>query len=146
MKIITTGVMITGFVLFGLVSGCSKKSDEQKVADAKAEVVDATQNVVEAINHEEWVRFKTESETKITNNDRIIAEYKTKMTMTSGKLRAKYDKKIDELELKNKTLKTKLSEYKESGKSAWEQFKGEYNRDIDELGLALNAFVVDNKK
>jgi hypothetical protein len=69
-----------------------------------------------------------------------------RMTTAGGKLHADYDKKIDALEQKNKELKVKLSEYKDSGKNAWEQFKSEFSHDMDALGAALKDFTVDNKK
>ncbi|MDY0151153.1 MAG: hypothetical protein RBS43_02630 [Candidatus Cloacimonas sp.] len=95
---------------------------------------------------DEWQAFKAEKETQIAANDKIIADYKVKMTNSKGKLLAAYDKKIDVLEAKNKELKAKLDGYKDEGKDSWEKFKSEFNRDTDELGTALKNFTVNNKK
>jgi hypothetical protein len=152
----SSSVVAIGFVSLALLMGCSRSSD-QKIADAKAKVVEATKDVKEAVvdaqsdaqqsaAREEWLKYKSEAEAKITANDKIVAEYKAKMTTTSGKLHAMYDKRVDALEKKNKELKTKLDEYKDSGKNTWEQFTREFNHDMDELGKALKDFVVDNKK
>jgi hypothetical protein len=144
-------VLVMGFVSLALLMGCSRTS-EQKVADAKADVVVAKQDVKDAVAdaqteaREEWLSFKGEAEAKIAATEKSIADYKVKMTTASGKLHANYDKKIDALEQKNKELKTKLSEYKDSGKTAWEQFKIEFSHDMDALGTALKDFSVDNKK
>lgn len=130
-------------------TGCKKSADE-KLAEAKMQENLAEQNVEAARMNanavDEWQAFKAEQEAKIAANDKIIEEYKAKMTNTKGKLVASYDKKIDELEAKNKELKSKLNDYKEEGKDAWEKFKSEFNNDIDELGSALKSFTVDNKK
>jgi hypothetical protein len=144
-------VVVIGFVSLVLLMSCSRSSN-QKVADAKANVIAAKQDLKDAVADaqaaakEEWLNFKNEAEAKIEANDKIVAEYKTKMTTTNGKLRAQYDKKIDALEKKNKVLKVKLDEYQDSGKNAWEQFKSEFTHDMDELGTALKDFTVDNKK
>jgi cell division protein FtsB len=145
-----------GFGLLVVLASCSK-SPEQKVSDAKADVVVAKEDVKvaeanaqlkaeENAAREEWLKFKYEKEAIIAVNDTIITNYKAKMTYTSGKLRAKYDKNIDSLELRNKELKTKLNDYKDNGKNAWDKFKGEFNHDIDQLGTALKGFTVDSKK
>ena len=132
-----------------MISAC-KKSADQKLADAQVNEAVADQNVTDAQAKanatDDWQAFKAEAETKITANDKIIADYKVKMTNAKGKLLASYDKKIDALELKNKALRTKLYDYKDDGKGSWEKFKSEFNSDIDELGTSLKNFAVDNKK
>ena len=145
-------VLITAFVSLALIMGCSKTA-EQKVADAKADVVVAKQDVKDAVSdaqasaqREEWLAFKGEAEIRIAVNDKSIAEYKVKMTTSDGKQRAKYDMRIDALEQRNKALKAKLEIYPDSGKNTWEQFKSEFSHDMDELGSALKDFAVDNKK
>jgi len=144
-------VVVMGFVSLALLMGCSRSSD-QKVEDAKAHAVAAKQDVKDAVAdaqaaaREEWLNFKSAAEAKIEANNKIIAEYKAKMTTANGKLQAQYDKKIDALEEKNKELKAKLDAYQDSGKDAWEQFKSEFSHDMDALGTALKDFTVDNKK
>lgn len=145
-----------GLVFLTALSGCSR-TPAQKVTDAKANVEAAKENVRTAeadaqlkaeqnAAREEWLVFKRDKEAIIAANDTVIANYKAKMTYTSGKLRDKYDRNIDSLELKNKELKAKLNDYKDSGKNAWEQFKGEFNHDMDQLGTALKGFSLDSKK
>lgn len=55
-----------------------------------------------------------------------------------------YKSRIDALELKNQELKSRLEAY-EKNQSNWETFKREFNHDMDELGVALADFTVDNK-
>ncbi|MBL0063003.1 MAG: hypothetical protein IPP40_16355 [bacterium] len=148
-KIVTFVFALASMAMF---MGCSQTS-EQKLADAKANVVDLKQDVkvavadqTEAARQVEWLNFKSNAEIKIISNDKAIADYKVSMTGTNGKRRANYNKKIDALELKNKELKAKLLNYPESGKSSWEQFKNEFNHDMDELGSALKDFAVNNEK
>jgi len=71
----------------------------EKVADAKADVAAAKQDVKEAVAdartdaeksaaREEWLKFKSLAEARIAANDKIVADYRGKMTAAGGKLRA----------------------------------------------------------
>jgi chaperonin cofactor prefoldin len=126
-------------ILLAWTLGCKKNNDKEL---AEAQLIEANKAAAEM----EWQTFKAEQEAKIAANELIVADYKAKMTNSKGKLLAAYDKKVEELELKNKELKTKLDNYTDEGKDSWEKFKSEFNRDISELGEALKNFGVDNKK
>jgi hypothetical protein len=135
-------IILICLLTLAVFMSCNKASDK-KVAEAQnnAEALEA-QNVAE----KDWMEFKTTVEALIAVNEKTIADYKVKMTDTNGKLKASYDKKIDALELKNKEMKAKLNNYKNDGKTDWEQFKSEFNKDMDNLGTSLKGFVVDSKK
>lgn len=135
-----------GFASLTLFTGCSRTASE-KIADAKANVVVAKDAVADAqaAAREDWLKFKSEGEAKITANERIIAEYKVKMATADGKLRAKYDKKMDVLEARNQELTAKLDNYEDAGKSTRENFKSEFNHDLDGLGTALKDITTDDK-
>ena len=143
--------MVAGVVSLTLTVGCSR-TPEQKVADAKADLKEVVHDLKDAVAdgqdaaREEWTKFRDGYEAKIEANDKVVAEYKARMTTADGKLQEKFDKKIDDLERRNRVLKAKLNDYKSDGKSAWEQFKSEFSHDMDELGTALKDFTVDNKK
>jgi len=142
---------VTGICMLVILVGCSKSTD-QKLADAKANVKAAQEEVAEAVEtvadaaQDEWTAFKLDAEAKIEANDKSVSAYKDRMKTSNGDMQAKYDKKIDDLEKANKKLKAKLADYKDDGKSNWAQFKTEFNHDMDELGSALKSFTVDNKK
>ena len=52
-------------------------------------------------------------------------------------------KRIDSLEEQNKELISRMDNY-DRGKSDWETFKLEFNRDVDRLGVSLAKFTVKN--
>jgi len=56
-----------------------------------------------------------------------------------------YEKRIANLEEKNKNLQLKLDGY-ETNQSDWESFKSEFKHDMDEFGQAFRDITVDNKK
>ena len=47
---------------------------------------------------------------------------------------------------KNSDLKMKLDNYKAEGKENWKKFKIEFNRDMEELGIAFKDLTVKNVK
>ena len=56
-----------------------------------------------------------------------------------------YEKKITDLELQNKEMRSRLVAY-ENSQSNWETFRREFNHDMDAIGQALKDLTVDNKK
>ncbi len=133
----------------------SCQSSTQKVDNAEAKVEEAKQDLkevqqdanaqaVKAANREEWQLFKTESETKIRNNEAMIADIKVKKKGTGKTLDAVYTKNIETLEQRNKDLKNKIDSY-DKNRSDWEAFKREFNHDMDEFGKAFRDLTVNNK-
>ena len=85
----------------------------------------------------EWQQFKSDAELKISANEKSINEFKAKMKTEGTKFKAKYEKEVAVLERKNIELKKKISEYKYEGKDNWEEFKREFNHDLDVVGNAI---------
>jgi hypothetical protein len=61
------------------------------------------------------------------------------MKSTSDKFKAKYENQVLTLEQKNIELKKKLNEYKYEGKDKWEEFKRDFNADVDVVGNAIKG-------
>jgi hypothetical protein len=120
----------------------------ENVEDAKEELKEAQQEAhteaVKVANAEEWNAFKTESEVKIKDNQIRIDELKVKMKKPGQTFDAMYAKNIENLEQKNRDLKTRIGAY-ETNQSDWESFKREFNHDMDEVGQALRDLTVNNK-
>lgn len=136
-----------------VLSACSSPEQKEaaaqdKVQDAKEELntVQANTNAEEqkAASIEEWKLFKSDTEIRIGNNEKRIAELKDKMKKPGKTLDPLYKSRIDALELKNQELKSRLEAY-EKNQSNWETFKREFNHDMDELGVALSDLTVNNK-
>jgi hypothetical protein len=118
------------------------KEERKDVVEAKKDLKEAQKD-----SASEYQKFKTESELKIKNNEKRLAELKVKQAKMNEKDRAIYLKKVNKLEQKNADLKMKLTNYKNNeGQTKWMSFKTEFNHDMNELGRALKDFTVDNKK
>lgn len=137
-----------------IFSSCN--TPEKQVEQASANVEEATENVQaaqeelkeakteEQMANEEWMTYKEEQEAKIRENEDMIAVYRE--MEKDSKYKAKYRKKIDELEQKNKEMKIRIGEYKRSTKEKWDAFKREFSHDMEELGSSLKDIGKDNVK
>lgn len=135
-------------------TGC--KSPDEKVAaaedkvenakeDLKEEVKDANADAVKKANAEEWKEFKTRSNEEIKDNEKKIAEIRVKLKKPGKLLDPIYEKRIANLEEKNRDLQAKLDGY-ETNQSDWESFKAEFKHDMDEFGKAFKDITVNNEK
>lgn len=142
------------FVAGTIFTSCQSTSQKQEAA--QADVRDARQDLNEAqkdanalaqevATAEEWEIFKNESEIKIRENEVRINELNAKMKKPGEVFDEVYAKRIENLELQNKEMRTRLTDY-EKNQGNWASFKREFNHDMDELGTALKDLTVDNKK
>jgi hypothetical protein len=81
-------------------------------------------------------------EEKISVYEKIIAEFKARISKEKKENIAKYEKTIAELEQKAGDMKKKLEDFKVEGKDKWDSFKLKFDHDMDELGKALKNFTV----
>lgn len=147
--------LIAAVIAIGTIFlGC--QSNEKKLDNSREEVHEAEQELNQAqqevaketkkeVVNEEWNAYKFEALEKINKNEIRIAELKVKKAKKGELLDPLYEKRIENLELKNAELAAKIDKY-ESEQSDWEKFKREFNHDMDELGNALQDFDKDNAK
>jgi len=141
----------TAFIISGVaLTSCGSAEDQ-----ARNDVKDAQENVVDA--QADLNKANAEYEAEIDNyrhtmaerydaNDRAIADLRANIDKQRKETREEYRKRIATLEEKNRELKAKMTDYKADGKDKWENFKTEFNHDMDELGNALNDMGKDNVK
>jgi hypothetical protein len=129
--------VVVGCMAGLFLTGCDKKS-EQKVEGAKQELKDAKADYLA-----EWQKFKIESEAQIKANEDRIDAYQEKMEKAGHKAKANYKEAIAELKQKNRELKKKLDEYEDQGESKWQEFKTNFNRDMDKVGNTMKDLFKD---
>ena len=136
-----------------MLTGCQSSAEKmdaanQNVEDAREDLKEAKEDAhaeaVKVANAEEWSAFKTESEVKINDNQKRIDELRAKMKKPGQTFDAMYAKNIENLEERNRDLKTRIGAY-ETNQSDWESFKREFNHDMNEVGQALRDLTVNNK-
>ncbi|MBA4239498.1 MAG: peptidase M23 [Sphingobacteriaceae bacterium] len=139
-------IAITALVAGTSITSCD--SSTKKVEEAAVKVDEASADLTDAKKefNEEYIKFQLESEERMIENDRQIAELKANKTQLKKEAKADYDKAIKDIEEKNSALRVKMNEYKEEGNDKWESFKREFNHDMDELGKSLKDLTTNNAK
>lgn len=134
---------LTTLMAGAMLTSC--QSSATKVEKAQDKVVEAKQDLNQALQ-DSIRQFKTESENKISNYEKIIAEFRTKIAKEKKVNKLKYEKKLAELDQRNSELKKKLADYKDEEHTKWRIFKAEYNHDMDELGKSFKNLTIKNVK
>ncbi|MFI5148836.1 MAG: hypothetical protein ACHQRM_03820 [Bacteroidia bacterium] len=130
---ITTAMLITA----ALCTGCESRSE--KVENAEKGVANAQKDLTQA--NEEYLAdiqlSRTQADARAAANDSSIARFRARISKEKKETRVAYEKKIAELDAKNKDLKKEIDEYKAAGKDDWEKFKIRFNKDVTTFGDAF---------
>jgi hypothetical protein len=130
-----------------LLPGCDTPAEN--VGDAKEDLAKAQEKLAEAredsLKTANWEAFKSASEDQIAINDVNIAELKSRKGPKGESMDPKYIEQVNILEARNKALKERIDFY-EKYNSNWEEFKREFNHDLEELSKTMKEITVDNKK
>ncbi len=148
--VLLTTALITIIIFTGCQSLAQKEKDAQaKVQEAKQDLIKAQNNLkiddIKKAGREEWKQFRSDAEMKIKKTEMRMAELKLRMKKQDASFNAVFEKRMDELELKNKELKTRIGNY-ENKQNDWYSFKLEFNHDMDVLAEALKDITGNNKK
>ena len=145
MKNATINFAVLVFMAGTLLTGC-RTTSEQKADNAEEDVRDAKEELREARAEyrAEWRAFRIESEQKIEANEKKIEAFKERMENAGPERKAKYGRRVADLEQKNRDLRRNLAEYRDEGRSRWEQFKSNFKRDMDGIGETMNDLFKSN--
>ncbi len=136
----------TVIILFNSCKSPAEDKETTNTDEVKENLVEAKESLDKA--KKEYVlryqAFKLESDNKISENEKVIAELKAKVKMESNAAKQDFEKELTVLEQKNQSLKEKMSYYKDEGDDKWESFKMEFNQDMDSLGQALKDLTKNN--
>ena len=92
-------------------------------------------------------KFKARAQEQIRENEQKISELKKKKKEDTQEIVEKYNKRVAELEEKNAELRSRIANYDTNKKGQkWDTFRREFDRDMKELGQALNDLGKDNVK
>ncbi|MBP8967360.1 MAG: hypothetical protein KBG33_08215 [Paludibacteraceae bacterium] len=141
-------ITLACIVAMEIISCSSPKQKAENLENAKENLINAQDDLDKAVldSTNEYDRYKIESEAKLKANDLKIAELKVKMKADKLEIRTKYEKQLNELEMKNAKLKTNIEDYKETDKNKWEIFKSNLNKEIEDIGKAITKMTEENQK
>lgn len=139
LTVLTIGVITTSCNL----STQKPENDKVKVEDEKNELVVVAKDRSKAL--EDSIKlFKEQSDLKIADYEKIIAELKEKRKLEKKEANTDYEKVLAELEQQNRDLKKRLDAFNDVNQQNWISFKTEFNHDIDKLGKAFKDITVNN--
>lgn len=135
-------------VILMVVVLLSCDSSTKNVQDAKDNVIEANENLDKAneVHSADVEAYKAIIAEKIEANNQQIIAFKEKIAKEDKITKEDFKKLVDEVEERNNLLLDKLNNYKINGKSNWEVFKIEFNRDMKELGEAFRDLSIKNVK
>jgi uncharacterized protein YPO0396 len=85
-------------------------------------------------------KYKKQTSDRIAANQKSINEFNKRIVTEKKQAKVADQKKIAELEAKNKDMEKRMDDYQADGKENWEAFKSEFGKDMDELGNAFANF------
>jgi hypothetical protein len=128
------------FVIAMIVSVASCNSPEQKMENAKKDVVDANEALDKA--NAEYLadidKTRRETHLKIVANEKNIQQFNKRIEKEKAEAKADYKKRIAELDAKNYDLKLRMENYKAQGQDDWATFKHDFNKEMNDLLIALD--------
>ena len=143
---IAVAMLIAGTTFTSCRSSSKKVEDAQdKVEAAQDKVAEAKEELNQVIK-DSILQFKKESDAKIEAHEKSIAEFKTRIANEKKENKAKYEKRLAELELKNTDMKKRLDEYQAKGKEDWETFKDEFTKDMEALNESFRELAATHTK
>lgn len=146
--VIALASFATVAVFFTSCDNNNNKYSSERAEDAAEDLRDAKKDLDEA-QREYTIKyndFKREMDNKITENDKAIAALKADVRERNAEAKANWNTAVNDLERKNQSLKDRINDYKADGNANWDEFKREFNHDLDRLGEALKDMTQNNVK
>jgi hypothetical protein len=144
----------TGAAMLSTFTSCGTSSRD-KLDNAKEDVKDAEQDLAESKKElreanddyqKEVGIYRLDIAKKIVVNNENIEGLKKMIQNEPKESKLKLELRVVELEQKNKDLKVKMDNYQANQRDTWEDYKNEFNRDMEELGSALKDLGKKNVK
>jgi phosphoenolpyruvate-protein kinase (PTS system EI component) len=140
----TTLMTVIAFGMTSLFMGCEAPTD--KVNNSRENVAEAQRNLADAKRElkTDLENFRRETEVQLSKNRNQITELRGHASKERIELRDSYNAKIMDLENRNLAMETRLKDFRSENNNEWLNFKRDFSRDMDDLGLALTNLGKDN--
>lgn len=141
-----TFVLITALGVSSLTS-CNERKQEngeayevQAERDANARAEEMRENI--RMEKEEFI---VQARARIDKNKRDIEDLRVVAKTKSGQSKVRYEEAIEDLKAENERLEARIDANRESVDDKWNNFKEEFNHDMDQLGNSIGDMFKDNK-
>ena len=144
MKKTTLLMTAIAFSTASLFMGCDIPAEKvdtsrENVAEAQRDLADAKRALKTELEN-----FRRETEVQLSKNRNQITVLRGNVASEKIELRDSYNAKITELESKNLSMETRLKGFRSDTNDDWQNFKKEFNRDMEALDLAIKDFGKNN--
>ena len=138
--IITIALLASGSLFTGCQSSAAKvENASDKVVEAK-NMVDVAQKELDQAIKDSIRLFKKESEEKIDLYEQNIADYRAKIAREKNEMRAKDERRLADLEQRNREMKRELAEFNDERRDQWVSFRTRFNHDMEVHDKAFRDF------
>jgi len=146
--LVSLGLLVASLLVVE-VAFISCKSNNEKIEDAKEEVVDKQEDQLEAEQEanavdndttSEYAKLKAETKVIIAKNETRIAEFKVKLKQETAENKKKWQVQIDKLEAKNNELKEDLDAFTATTKDKWDLFKAKVKKNADDIDKDIEDY------
>ena len=125
--------LIVAFVFTLSLSSCKDaettvKETQEEVLDSRVDLMESKNDAAQALEH-----FKLDVYKKISDNNEKIRDLRVKEIKGTYHAKKDYAQRIDNLQVKNEALKTKLDAYASYDESSYETFKNDLQENADAL-------------
>ena len=139
----------------GIFTGCDFYADRVESAQLSKIETERELGITRSEIQDEIQKFRIEMADKIKENNRSIADIKSKInrgdrwsvTEINRKInrgdrsvRVTQEARIMELQAENRELKRSIDNYSDLNRNNWDSFREEFKEDIEELGISFNNF------
>lgn len=134
------------FIVIGILFIFRSKSNE------KINMLDRENKAHQRLNAEsesyqqDVEEYRIKAAEQIEENEKSVLEFNKIIANQKSDAKAKYEKKIAELNRKNSDMKKKIDDFRTDNKNHWEAFRKEFSHDMEELGNAFKGFSVKNEE
>jgi len=148
--LVLTITLTAGIIFAGYRSSAQKQKALQTTVLYANRNLNAVKNdgnslAQKPLNTGEWILFKSESELKISDHEKRIAELKTEIKNNEEIFDAPYRKKVAYLAEQINFIKARLENYDKSPGN-WESFRQGIKHDMDTIEKAFLELTAGNKK
>jgi hypothetical protein len=144
MKKTTLLMTAIAFSAASLFVGCNIPAD--KVDSSRENVLEAQRDLADAKRElkTDLENFRISTEVQLSKNRNQITVLRGNAANERVELRDSYNAKITELENRNLAMETRLNNFQTDKNDDWQNFKAEFNRDMEGLGTAFKDLGKDN--
>jgi hypothetical protein len=144
MKKTTLLMTAIAFSAASLFVGCNIPADKvdssrENVSEAQRDLADAKRELKTDLEN-----FRISTEVQLSKNRNQITVLRGNAANERVELRDSYNAKITELENRNLAMETRLNNFQTDKNDDWQNFKAEFNRDMEGLGTAFKDLGKDN--